>query len=231
MVPPPVPPPSPPTVESRLADVEKQIDDLKKKPKDGWDKAQVWVPVLSTIVSALAIAGSAWFFSDRVKAAFQERELRLNSVKDMRDLLVKMGDSNIDPATARAEARALSAFGTFAVAPLIAQLEAGTNRRLGAKDGLRAVGIVEHAETCKQLEDVIKNRSGLFQMGTHQTVIELLGILHCDAAVPALESYQSMLQSGTVGNIYGDEQPPSNENIGNLKQALSTALQKIRSKP
>src|SRR5690242_16121740 len=112
-------------------------------PKDFWEKLQS----ASGLLTGLLIFAATYMLSDRVKMAMDQRRFQFENVKEMRDLLLKLGDSKITLEQAEAESTALSLFGEPAIAPLIIQLNKEQNQALGAKQGLRAVGLIESEKT------------------------------------------------------------------------------------
>jgi len=177
--------------DKRIDDLSKEVAGLKGRGKDFWDKLQA----ASSLISGVALAFIGYYFTDSVKVALQERQLRLEHVKEMREVLLKMGSPALTPEEAEANALTLSAYGEESIVPLLIQLDSGENRAVGAEKGLRAVGLTAQEKTCASLHQVIRNRSGLFRWDTHLVCIRLAAELGCRAAQADLEQYQKMLDS------------------------------------
>jgi len=175
----------------RAEELSREVAKLKPEGKDFWDKLQA----ASSLISGVALAFIGYFFTDSVKVALQERQLRLEHVKEMREVLLKMGSPALTPEEAEANAITLSAFGEESIVPLITQLDSGENRALGAEKGLRAVGLTSQEKTCAALQQVVRNRSGLFRWDTHQVAIRLTSELGCKGTKGDLERYDAMLDS------------------------------------
>src|SRR5262249_16680341 len=100
-----------------------------------------------------------------------------------------------------------------------------------AKGGLRAVGWVYPKEVCGQLERVLTNPSRLFNWGTHEAVIVLLGDLDCGSALPTLRAYRGEMGTGPPSKAVpalaahvGETQPPDASSVKAIRDALDRTI-------
>ncbi len=156
----------------------------------------------------------------------------------MQGLLADLGNPDASLEKAQASAIALAAYGRFAVVPLINELEAKTlNSQVAAQMGLHAIGVQDHDETCKQLTKTIDNRTRLYSWITHRYSLRLLGELGCQQAIPSLETYKTLLGSGTEDSVkayakfVSDGNPPTLESVNNLKTEIDRSLEILRAQP
>lgn len=183
--------------DEAIVALEARVGDLAKTKarKGGWDIFAIFVPLLQ----ALLLAGFAYWFTQRVSQALEEKKFEVSSASEMKDLLIKMQTG--DDTEAGAAAVALASYGNHAVLPLVNAIElyfeTGRLSRVdGARSGLRAVGWAYPKEVCASLEKVLTNRSHLFHWATHEAVIPLLGDLDCEGALPMLREYRAGLGTG-----------------------------------
>lgn len=181
--------PPAPSVEQRLQTIEKLIKERKPEGKDGWDKFEKISSVIWGVVTLLV----SILVTGRIENALKERELHLENVKDMQQLMQNLDKADAD--TAMSYALALGAHGRYAVAPMIQVLQAGVvGHREAAISGLRAAAAIDGDFVCKELIRVIKNRTRLYQMEVHESAAQLLGDLDCRQAVQPLRDYVGRLQ-------------------------------------
>src|ERR1700683_4192282 len=79
-----------------------------KGPKDGWDKLQALAPLITGVV----LAAIGYLLTGSVNQAVQKSQLQFNYVKEMQDLLVKLGDPKTTLEEAKTTAVGLAAFGS-----------------------------------------------------------------------------------------------------------------------
>ena len=174
--------------ETRLTRLEEDVKKLQPKGKDGWDRLQAVMPILSGVF--LAFVG--YFLTGSVNNAIQRQQLQLSNVKEMRDMLAQLDTA--DAAAADSAAFTLSAFGRPAVPPLMAALLAGGEVRAPAAErSLRAIGLNDPAAVCEPIRRVIDNRTGRFSWLAHLSTIRLLGDLECRDARASIEAYSRAL--------------------------------------
>jgi hypothetical protein len=217
------------TVEQRLEGLEKQVAELKNKPKNAWDKFQILAQALTPVV----VFCLGYYLIEAVKAGIEQRRLSLENAKEMRELLLDLGKSDTAD-KAEAAAVSLSAFGSYSINPLIVQLDEDEIRRQAAEKGLRAAWRSVPIETCVQLAKVIENRSGLHRWDTHSAAIQLLGDLTCDSAVPALKAYSELLDrnmppksTAEYLRIVRPDASPTTADLMSLHDVLQVAVNKI----
>lgn len=229
---PPTPPTPPPPVGERLTAIEKRLEKLTPE-KDRWDKFEkvsggVWA-VVTFLVSLLV--------TDRIEAALKERELHLENVKDMQEMMVQFHKA--DDQTAMSDALALGAHGRYAAVPLIQELQAGTvGHRPAAEAGLRAAGAIDHDVVCRQLSAVIDNRTRLYQFEVHESAAQLLADLECVGAIDVLAHYKDRLANATPATApftgVNFQASPNDPAVGDLDRvrkqadAALTALQAVK---
>ena len=161
-----------------------------KAPKDGWDKLQAVSPLLTAIVVAL-IGG---ILTGSVNQAIQKSQLQFNNVKEMQELLAKLGDPKTDLEQAKTTAVALAAFGSYSVPPLINEIESDEqNRQLAGEYGLRAVALADPVHICPALVRILDNRTSAYNSFTHRAAIRILGIANCQEAQGVLDAYKLRL--------------------------------------
>jgi hypothetical protein len=161
-----------------------------KGPKDNWDKLQA----LSPLITGVVLAAIGYFLTGSVNQAFQTSQLQFNYVKEMQELLSKLGDPKINPEEAKTTAVALAAFGSFSIAPLLNEIQSGElNRPAAGEYGLRAVALADPANTCPALGRVLENRSAAYNWLTHRAAIRILGSANCQTARSVLGHYRARL--------------------------------------
>ena len=184
-----------PTVEQRLQSIEKSLEKLKPQGKDGWDKFEKVSSVVWGVVTLLV----SIFVTGRIENALKERQLHLENVKDMQELMQQLDKA--DAGTAMSCALALGAHGRYAVAPMIQVLQNGVvDHREAAVAGLRAAAAIDGDFVCQQLTGVIKNHTRLYQLEVQESAAKLLGDLDCLQAVQPLRAYVKRLEQANPEN-------------------------------
>lgn len=210
-------------VAERLDALEKRVDHLTPDGKDFWDKAEKLSSAFWAIVTLLVSV----FVTGRIETALKERELHLENVKDMQELMQQLDKA--DAGTAMSCALALGAHGRYAVAPMIQVLQAGiVDHRAAAVAGLRAAAAIDGPFVCEQLTGVIQNRTRLYQMEVHESAAQLLGDLNCTTAIEPLRAYLTRLNQSTPVAAPFTEVPGSQglsqDNINDVKKHVQTSL-------
>jgi len=219
-------------LEVRLQSLEKGISELQHKAhepskgKDGWDKVEKLSSVLWPVVTLLI----SIFVTGRIENALKERQLHLENVKDMQQLIQSLNTA--PPETASSIALVLGAHGRYAVAPMIELLQAGQPEHLPAAiAGLRSAAAIDHDFVCNQLTGVIKNRTRLYQQEVHQTAIDLLGDLDCQDAKQPLRDYIAKLEPPNPANApftpVPSKQAVTPANIADAKTRAEAALKAL----
>jgi len=182
-------------VDERLDSLEKRVAQLKPEGKDWLDK----LDKLSSVLWPVATLLISLFVTNRIENALKERELHLENVKDMQQLMQQLDKA--DSGTAMSDALALGAHGRYAVAPMIQVLQTGVpEHRPAAMAGLRAAAAIEHDFVCQQLLGVIRNRTRLYQVEVHESAAQLLGDLDCRMAPQPLRDYIARLDGVNPAN-------------------------------
>jgi hypothetical protein len=170
-----------------------------KGPKDNWDKLQALAPLITGVV----LAAIGYFLTGSVNEAFQKSQLQFSYVKEMQELLSKLGDSKTTLEEAKTTAMALAAFGSFSIAPLLNEIQSGElNRPAAGEYGLRAVALADPVNACPALGRVLENRTAAYNWLTHRAAARILGSANCQTARPVLAGYQVRL-SGAVSSPNG----------------------------
>ena len=230
-------PPAPPvpSVADRLAAIEKRLDELKPG-KDRWDKFEKLSVALWAIVTYLVSV----LVTGRIETALKERELHLENVKDMQEIMVQFHSATDQ--TAMSSALALGAHGRYAAVPLIQELQAGiVGHRPAAEAGLRAAAAIDHDVVCRQLSGVIDNRTRLYQFEVHESAARLLADLECVGAIDALTQYKERLAGATPAtapftgvNFMASRNDPAAADLDRVRtqaEAALTALRSVKSEP
>lgn len=161
-----------------------------KKSKDTWDKLQA----LSPLISGVVLAAIGYFLTGSVNQAIQKSQLQFSYVKEMQELLAKLGDPKASLEGAKTTAVALAAFGSYAIPPLLNEIQSGElTRPVAGEYGLRAVALADPQSACPELGRVLENRTAAYNWLTHRAAIRILGTANCQSAQPALTRYEHRL--------------------------------------
>lgn len=215
--------------ETRLQRLEAEIAKLKAPPI-------LWLEILKALSPLLAGVAVAWVgygLTGSLNNALQRKHYELSNVKEMRDILLKLGSSETTLEESMASVRTLSAFGTAAITPLISLLESGGDTKIpAAQEGLRAVALSDVAEVCRQLTNIANNRTRLFTWETHRWTIQLLGELNCQESKEPLEAYQGLLKKSSGDPAFApysmtvrSTPAVTNRSLVQLKREVGTSLE------
>ena len=210
-------------LDTRLQSIEKRVGELKPAGKDAWDKFEKLSSVIWGIVTLLV----SLFVTGRIENALKERQLHLENVKDMQQLIQQLDKA--DASSAMSYALALGAHGRYAVAPMIQVLQTGgAEHRPAAMAGLRAAAAVDADFVCQQLTGVIRNHTRMYQVEVHQSAAEMLGDLNCQEAAQPLRDYLARLdradpQSAPFAPIPGS-QGVTKDNIKEVQKQAQNSL-------
>jgi hypothetical protein len=140
------------------------------------------------------LAAIGYFLTGSVNQAVQKGQLQFNYVKEMQELLSKLGDSKTTLEEAKTTAVALAAFGSYSIPPLLNEIQSGgLNRQAAGEYGLRAVALADPKNACPALGRVLENRTAAYNWLTHRAAIRILGAANCERAQPILTGYQFRL--------------------------------------
>jgi len=161
-------------------------------PKDRWDKLQVIAP----FVTAVVVAVIGYILNYSVNQGFQRSQLQFNYVKEMQELLAKLGDSKTTPEEAMTTAVALAAFGSYSIPPLLNEIQSGqTNRQMAGEYGLQAVALADPKDACPALGRVLENRTAAYNWFTHRAGIRIIGSANCQTMRSVIAQYQARLST------------------------------------
>lgn len=195
----------------------------------GWAKFQAITPLITPVV----VAAVGFYFTGKVNQTIQRSQLQFNYVKEMQELLSKLGESKTTAEEAKTTAVALAAFGSYSIPPLLNEIESGQpNRQAAAEYGLRAVALADPKSTCPILGRVLENRTAAYNWMTNRAAIRILGSANCENGPPILQGYLSRLNAaGSSGEAFkkfaatlADEPPATRENLDQLKSEVDKSL-------
>ena len=162
---------------------------LERGEKEGhWYSSELFSSVLSGVVLAVF----AFFLTGRLEQAAKERELNIQSAKEMQELLVKISTGNRDEAEAAAVS--LTTYGRYSIPPLIENLQYGPQRALAAERGLQALALTNATDVCGELQTVLENRTQRYTAASHVAVIRVLGAANCRSEIPAIREYADLIK-------------------------------------
>ena len=196
--------------------------------KDRWDKLQA----LSPLVTGVVLAAIGYFLTGSVNEGFQRSQLQFSYVKEMQELLTKLGDPKTGPQEAKTTAVALAAFGSYSIPPLLNEIQsAELNRQEAGEYGLRAVALADPKSACPSLGRVLENRTAAYNWFTHRAAIRILGSANCQVARTVLTQYQIRLKEAASSpdgfaafQAALDKPTVTRENVDQLKDELDTTV-------
>ena len=208
---------------SGIYDRLRKLEAGAKESKDHWYNSQLFSSVLSGVI----LAAFGFFLTGRLEQAAKERELNIQSAKDMQELLVKISTGSCDEAEAAAVS--LTTYGQYSIPPLIENLQYGPERALAAERGLQALALTQAQDLCSNLGTVLENRTQRYTAASHTAVIRILGAADCknktqiqilreyadfvkraNAGGPGLAEYQQTVRDATASNVTQAKQELTN---------------------
>jgi hypothetical protein len=199
---------------SAIYDRLRKLESPPKENKEHWYDSQLFSSVLSGVI--LAVFG--FFLTGRLEQSAKERELNIQSANGMQELLVKM--STAKGYELEATAVTLTAFGRYAILPLIQNLQSTPERAIAAEHGLDALAITVPEDLCASLGAVLQNQTQQYTAASHTSVIRIMGVAACtgkdqvkilqdyadqikkaDAGGPGLIEYQQHVRDATQSNV------------------------------
>ena len=188
----------------------------------------VCVALVPPLIVAILPIYITWQLVDSVKQAIEDLTLQTTNAADMKPLLVGFNTTKSAADDIYANARALGAFGRFAVPPLIQFLNEGTFVQIKAAEvGLFTAGLTDINGTCPILVHVLDNRTRRYSWLTHQSIGSLLADLNCPKAALALIDYQNLLDSGLNHYAQVVSPPDSPDKFDSLKKAIKEDLSRL----
>lgn len=197
-------------------------DRLHKLEKGATERNGPWYEsgLFSTVLSGIILAAFGFFLTGRLEQAAKERELNIQSAKEMQELLVKISTGSRDDA--EAAALSLTTYGRYSIPPLIENLQYGPARALAAERGLGALALTNADDVCGDLKTVLDNRTQRYTAASHAAVIRVLGAVNCtktskevstalqqyadlikraDSGPEGLSEYQQFVRDATASNV------------------------------
>lgn len=199
------------------------------KPKDFWDKLQS----VSGLISGSLLAIVGFVLTGSVNQTIQKSQLQFNYVKEMEELLAKLGDPKVSLEEAKTMAVALGAFGSYSIPPLLNEIQSGElNRPAAGETGLRSVALADPKNTCPALARILENRTGAYNWFSHRAAIRILGTAGCLDQEPVLIRYQKKLTAAAGSaeafegfkEMLADEPVVTKETIDQLKSEIEKTL-------
>jgi hypothetical protein len=225
---------SPPTQEDRVHLIlHLSVDDPKDtdakvenpRPKDWWDK----LSAVSGIISGIAIALLGFYLTGRVENALKERQMQIDSAKDMQQLVADVNTKSDSDASA--SALTLAAYGKYAIPAFFASLQNGPTQAVAAETGLTAMILTEPEAICRYSGVVIDNRTELYSVQARQTAVVLIGEANCKQEASKAETLLALLHSAKkespVIPANGAQQPL---NIGGLGPVTAEQIRTLAGK-
>jgi hypothetical protein len=186
------------------------------------------VALLPAIIVALLPIWVTYRLVESVKQAIEERQLQTTNATEMKALLLGNNTTKSGTDEAHANARALGAFGRFAVPPMIELLDEGSVAQMeSVQQGLFTAGLTDLNGTCTILIRVLKNRTRRYKWLTHKSIGGLLADLNCPEAASALLSYQNLLNLGSEHYSKVVVPPESPDKFNSLKIAIGEDLSRL----
>lgn len=216
-------------------DLQKRVDALESnlKKRDWVDILGAFTPFLSAILVAVLAFG----LKDSVDQALAKEELHINSVSEMKDMLVTLRKADVTKEEASAAALTLAAYGHYAIPSLMITLgEADDVRAPAAEQGLEAVAASEPGAVCTRLEATIAERNGRHHYMTHLAALRLIGLIPCVTAEPVLVPYKAeidQLTDATAIQKYSVRfrRELTVESVQDLREQLAQTLAMLNSSP
>jgi len=215
-------------IESRLTVLEKKIEELTPRKKDGWDIASI---IASIVTPILTFALGFWVIS-LANLGLERQRLQVSNVSQMQALISELRSAQTTSDAAEASALALAAFGPGAITPLLNLIQGGEpNVVIAAQAGLRAIGMSDPDLMCDRLVRVIRSRSQLYSWFNHRAALRLIGDLSCPGAAQPLEAYSNLLRHSAdsaglkeFARFVREQPAPTLESIDLLASECSRAI-------
>lgn len=190
-----------------------KLETSAKEKKGRWYDSQLFSSVLSGII----LAAFGFFLTGRLEQAMKERELSVQSAKEMQELLVKISTGTTDEADAAA--LSLTTYGRYSIPPLIENLQYA-QRAVAAEHGLQALALTDVKDLCGDLNLVLENRTQRYTAQAHSAVIRILGAANCIDATTTLRNYADLIKgANSTTGLTGYQQVVRNATPSNVTQA------------
>ena len=225
-------------LEGRIASLEAAA---KKTPapaakKGGWDIATLVMPLVSSLVSGIALALVAYWLTGNIELALKRDTLQLAQVKEMQALIATLSNDKLDAEFALPTALTLAAFGKPAVPPLLALMTERFDEVRGpaAESALRAIGLANRDAVCEPMVTLARARAGRLAWPVQATVIRLVGDVRCDKATASLKALDQRLASADLAALKADfapEQAFDKASIRELRNSIQGTLRSLEGSP
>ena len=211
---------------SSLYDRLRRLETPTKENPSRWYSSEVFKTVLSGVI----LAAFGFLLTGRLEQSAKERELNTTNATEMQGLLTKV--STAQQQEANAAALALTAFGRYAIPPLVMELDVSTTSRIAAEDALISMGLTNQTDICTILGQVLDNRTQRYTAQSQTSVIRILGVTNCQTAVPALRTYEKFLKAADADTALTEYRRSVRDgtfsNVTTAKSALDTAFARLR---
>lgn len=217
-----------PTLEQRVADLEREVKE--PKPKDGWDR----LAAASSLIVGVTVAAVGLFTAITVDRVSKRGELELKRIQAIEKHL-----PNLRKGELAAEA-ILALYGEAAVRLLISEIDNRPDDKAPAEKTLRRLLYEAHEPTCDELGNVIASELGLHSWETHEIVIQLAGRGRCTGTMSAMGEYLELVvkagasspERAQLARRVRTNPALDDEAIDTLRKSLCRALDSIaRTRP
>ncbi len=225
-------------LEGRVASLEA----ASKKPpapaakKGAWDVATLVMPLVSSLVSGIALALVAYWLTGNIELALKRDTLQLAQVKEMQALIATLSSDKLDAESALPAALTLAAFGKPAVPPLLALMTERFDEVRGpaAESALRAIGLANRDAVCEPMVTLVRARAGRLAWPVQATVIRVVGDVRCDKATASLKALDQRLASADLPALKADFAPEpvfDKASVRELRNAIEGTLRSLEPSP
>lgn len=225
-------------LEGRVASLEAAARKAPAAPvkKGPWDVATLVMPLVSSLVSGIALALVAYWLTGNIELALKRDTLQLAQVKEMQALIAGLASDKLDSESALPTALTLAAYGKPAVPPLLALLTERFDEVRGpaAESALRAIGLANRDAVCEPLVTLARARAGRLAWPVQATVIRLIGDVRCDKAVTQLKAMDQRLASVDVAELKADFAPEptfDKASVRDLRASIQGTVRSLEGSP
>jgi hypothetical protein len=210
-----------------LFDRVRKLEAPDREKKGHWYTSELF----SSVMSGVILAAFGFFLTGRLEQSAKERELNTTNATEMQGLLLKVTTGSREEA--QAAALSLTAFGQYAIPPLVMELDGSPQSQIAAERGLTSMALTNQADICDILAQVLDNRTQRYSAQSHSSVIRVLGVSNCQKAIPVLQRYEGFLKRADADSTGFAEYQRSvrdglRSNVASAQAALDTALTQLR---
>ena len=225
-------------LEGRVASLEAAAKKAPAAPvkKGPWDVATLVMPLLSSLISGVALAMVAYWLTGNIELALKRDTLQLAQVKEMQALIAGLTTDKLDTESALPTALTLAAYGKPAVAPLLALLTEHFDEVRGpaAESALRAIGLAHRDAVCEPIATLARARAGRLAWPVQATLIRLIGDVRCDMARAQLKAMDQRLASVDIADLKADFAPEptfDKASVRDLRASIKATLRSLEAAP